>query len=74
MAKFKEGNSVNIKTVLLKIPEYQKMTAVAQKVRTYISKEGDKIAEKKIEEIINEGWKITCITPNGKVTIRTFSK
>ena len=25
------------------------MTAVAQKVRTYISKEGDKIAEKKIE-------------------------
>ena len=50
------------------------MTAVAQKVRTYISKEGDKIAEKKIEEIINEGWKITCITPNGKVSIRTFSK
>lgn len=50
------------------------MTETAQKVRTYISKEGDKIAEKQIEQIMNEGWKITCVTPNGKVTIRTFSK
>lgn len=50
------------------------MTATQQKVRTYISKAGDKIAERQIQEIIREGWKIACITPNGTVTIRTFTK
>lgn len=44
------------------------------KTRTYISKLGDKEAEKQIDKIIQDGWKITCITPNGSVTITTFNK
>lgn len=50
------------------------MVETQQKVRTYISKTGDKVADKQIKEILKEGWKISCITPNGTVTITTFCK
>lgn len=43
-------------------------------VRTYINKVGDKVADRQIKEILNEGWKIGCVTPNGTVTITTFYK
>ncbi len=45
-----------------------------QKTRTYICKLGDSEAQKQINEIIQDGWKITCQTPNGTVTITTFNK
>ncbi|MCR5613096.1 hypothetical protein [Treponema sp.] len=43
-------------------------------VRTYINKVGDREADRQIEQIVREGWKISCVTPNGTITITTFCK
>lgn len=50
------------------------MSETQTKIRTYINKIGDKEADKSIEKIVRDGWKITCVTPNGSVTITTFNK
>ena len=50
------------------------MTQKQTKISTYISKAGDSVAAKKIEQIVKEGWKISCVTPNGSVMITTFCR
>lgn len=45
-----------------------------EEIRTFIYKVGDEEADKQIKGIINEGWSISCETPNGTIRITTFSR
>ncbi len=52
------------------VEEFKFMNAL----RTFIYKSGDKDAAIQIESILNDGWKISCNTPNGSINITTFSR
>ena len=43
-------------------------------VRTFISKTGDVQADRQIQAILSQGWKIATVTANGSVRITTFNK